>query len=85
MPAVNTVPANPRTQADIAKIVRAGVRDVNGAARFLGCSRSRVWRLLSGGELWSFRQVEEGCTRGKRLIPVSELRRYLAAVAMEGK
>lgn len=78
-----TVPASPQTQADIERLVRGGVRDIRGAALFLGRSRSAVWRIVSSRAVWSYKLVEEGNTRGKRMIPVSELRRYAAVEAME--
>ncbi len=75
--AVLSVPAAPRTQADIERLVRAGVRDAKHAAVFLGVSVPQVRRIITSGEVWSFRQG------GKRVIPVVELRRYLAASVRE--
>jgi len=67
----------PRTRADAVKIVRNGCRDMKGAARFMGLTRTEVWKLVSGGLLWSFK-------RGKRrLVPVTELQRYMAALIVE--
>lgn len=67
----------PRTPADAARIVRNGCRDVKGAARFTGLTCTEIWWLLKGGLLWSFK-------RGKRrLIPVTELQRYMAKVVEE--
>lgn len=67
----------PRTKEDVVKIVRHGCRDINGAAEFAGLSRSEVWAMVQRREVWSFKRGR------RRLIPVVELRRYLAAVAME--
>lgn len=76
MPVI-TAPARPRNRADIKRLVKAGVRDVAGAARFLGRSPRVVLRLLEVGELWSYK------SGGKRAIPVVELRRWLEADAMD--
>lgn len=72
-----TAPAAPQTQAEVEKLMVAGVRDIKGAMKFLGRSRTLTWGIVSRGEVWSFK------SGGKRLIPVVELRRYLAAEAME--
>ena len=81
--AVLTVPANPETPADIERLIRGGVRDIRGAAMFLGRSRSEVWALVTSGAVWSYRLVKEGNTRGKRMIPLRELRRIVAAEAVD--
>lgn len=67
----------PETEAEVKAICRAGARNVKGAAVWLGISRSEVSLMVSRGEVWSFKRGR------RRLIPVVELRRYLAAVAME--
>ncbi len=72
-----TNPARPRTRADLRKLVRAGVRDTEGAARFMGRSVREVMRILARGELWTFK------SHGKRLIPVVEMRRWLEADAAD--
>lgn len=79
MPLVITNPARPKTQREIERLVRHGVRDIKASAEFLGRCRSEVWKLVTRKELWSFRRG------GKRLIPVVELRRLLAVEAMEDK
>ena len=56
---------------DAAELVRDGVRNVTGAAAFLGCSVSTVKKLVRAGELRSFR------VNGRRVIPTTELRRFL--------
>lgn len=76
MPVV-TAPARPRTQAAITRLVRDGVQDIAHAAVFLGVCRRRVEYMVSSGEVWSFLH------HGKRVIPVVELRRVLAASAAE--
>jgi len=76
---VITAPASPHTKADRDRLVYDGLRDIAGAAFFLGRSESAVRRLVTSGALWSYTAVEEGRSRGKRLIPLVELRRYASA------
>lgn len=66
----------PNTQAEIDALVKHGVRDIRGAAAFLGTSKRTVQLMLQRREVWSF------IDGGRRKIPVAELRRYLGVVAM---
>lgn len=72
-----TVPASPETPRDFDRVTRRGVRTISGAAEFLDCSRRRVQQMCASGELWSY----IGAT-GKRMIPLLELQRVVAAEAM---
>lgn len=67
----------PRTREDAERIVRAGCRDIRGAAHFTGLSRTEIWSLIARGLVWSFKRGK------KRLVPVSELRRHLALIVAE--
>lgn len=69
----------PSSRADMARLMKAGVRDLRGAAKFLGKSRRYVQRLIQSRALWS---TMEG---GKRVVPIVELRRYLVDAACEAE
>lgn len=61
------------------KLCRAGLRDIDGAAEWLGTSRRDVEELIRLGAIWSF--TPRG--RNKVRIPVKELQRYAAELMME--
>ncbi|MFO0806242.1 MAG: helix-turn-helix domain-containing protein [Gemmataceae bacterium] len=67
----------PQTPADFERITLAGVRTIERAAIYMGKTITDVRRLVRTGAIWSYR-------RGKRrVVPVAEMRRYLAREAME--
>lgn len=73
-----TAPAqDDRAREDAKLLVHAGLRDIAGAARFTGLSRTHIRGLVRRRLIWSFRRFK------RRLIPVSELRRYMAAIVAE--
>ena len=66
----------PETQAEVDALVKHGVRDIRGAAAFLGTSKRTVQLMIQRRAVWSFMDGS------KRKIPLAELRRYLGVVAM---
>lgn len=66
---------SPETDADIAAIVRDGVRDVSHAAVEMAISPANLRKRIARGQLWTF-EID-----GKIAVPVSEIRRVLAAYA----
>lgn len=67
----------PRTREEFERIVSAGVRTMQAAAHYMGKSVTDIRRLTGTGAIWSYK-------RGKRrVVPVVEMRRYLAMEAME--
>ena len=67
----------PQTSADFERITAAGCRTVEAAAHYMGKTVTDVRKLVRTGAIWSYR-------RGKRrVVPVVEMRRYLAREAME--